>query len=100
MCRFLISKGADVNLLNNNFGNESSLLILIQKFHKQDPPRTLAIVREILDSSAASINVFNTENGTTPLTAAMDVGREDIITLLLERGADPVLAILERARHF
>jgi ankyrin repeat protein len=95
MCRFLISKGADVNLLING---HFVLTLLIRRFGNHDPPRTLAIVREILDSSAASINVIRGGEGV--LIEAMDHRRLDIIQLLLERGADPALAILERTREF
>jgi ankyrin repeat protein len=45
----------------------------------------------ILLANGAGINARETESGVTPLYAAASLGRDDVVALLLDKGADPNL---------
>ena len=80
--RRLLAAGADVHAAANN-------AMKVQPLHAAVAGRSVEAVAAILEKGA-DVNARQ-QVGYTPLMGAAASGREDLVNLLLERGADPAL---------
>lgn len=95
--KFLLEKGADPNLVNNN--SQSPLIAALESLEnitgmlRDAPPerearQTIEICKLLLNAGGTkSINQF-TQSGFTPLHFAIYYGFSDIVQLLIDHGAD------------
>jgi ankyrin repeat protein len=79
VARYLVLKGADVNLVSNNGYHVAPL-------HSAIAGNFTSIAKMLLENDA-NVNVFQT-SGTSPLHLAAQHGNIEVIIALLEKGAD------------
>jgi len=121
MCRFLLSKGADVNALTDEgttplqlSKNPAITRLLLQHRAKADVPDTGILKRQPIHAFAMRGDVesirllldhgvavdVTTDDQETALDIAAFWGRTDVVRFLLERGAKPTERTMRNARRF
>lgn len=85
MVRALLAVGASVNRVSNL--RQNALGYAVANSNQQDGDTELI---QMLLKAGADVNHQN-DNGTTPLMKAAERGQKNIVRLLLEAGADPLL---------
>ena len=75
-----LADGADVNVKDKDYRNETPLQYAAQEGHKK--------VAELLIANGANVNAKVFGNGETPLQYAVQEGRKEIVELLITNGAD------------
>lgn len=79
VARYLVLKGADVNLSSHNGFN-------VYPIHSSTAGNHMSITRMLIENSA-NVNVIQ-QSGVTPLHSAAQNGNVEMIILLLEKGAN------------
>ena len=75
-----LAEGADVNVKDKDYRNETSLQYAAQEGHMK--------VAELLIANGADVNAKVFGNGETPLQYAVQEGHKEIVELLIANGAD------------
>ena len=84
---FMISEGANVNVLDDEGRTLMHYAVMGWKEEWKDDKQRAEFVRG-LASASADLNAPD-KNGITPLQAAMFTGKERMVEILLDLGADP-----------
>ncbi len=75
-----LANGADVNVKDKDYRNETPLQYAAQEGHKE--------VAELLIANGANVNAKVFGNGETPLQYAVQEGHKEIVELLIANGAN------------
>ena len=81
--KYLIEKGADVNIVSNKYGRGSAMIYAAAAGR-------LEVVQYLVDHGA-NINATSTSQNETALIWAVAMGHPDIVKYLLEKGADQTI---------